>query len=103
MIELGKKDEIFGAGQLRGLKPGIDFRTNPRGRPESMPVLQKEEEVIAGYDQGLGERMIVCEVLEEMQSLHDYYAKGFALNLLWYAGKDPGFIFFFPGQEAPKE
>jgi hypothetical protein len=84
VIELGKKDEIFGADKL---KP-IDIQ----GRPMHMPATQPNEAVICGYDQGLGERMFICENLEQMQYLYDNYARGGALGIYWYAGEDPGFI-----------
>jgi hypothetical protein len=84
MYELGKKDEIFGAELLRPLRV--------YGRPDSMPILVGDDMVICGFDQGLGERMIVCETLEDMQSLWDQYAQGYALNIYWYLGSDPGFL-----------
>lgn len=90
LFELGKKDEIFGADQLRSI-PGIS------GRPTRMPSLEEGESVICGYDQGLGERMIVCESVEDMQQLFDAYAGGGALRIAWYAGKDPGFVTVIAG------
>jgi len=85
MQELGKKDKIFGADKLLPLKI-------PYGRPTEMPTLGKDEKVICGYDQGLGERIFVCENLEDMQTLYDAYAKGGALRINWYKGEDPGFV-----------
>jgi hypothetical protein len=85
MRELGKKHEIFGAHLLRPLNIGYQ-------RPTQMPALNEGDAVIAGYDQGLGERMIVCDTLEDMQQLFDAYARGGALTLTWYLGNDPGFI-----------
>ncbi len=84
MLELGKKDEIFGAELLKPLPL--------YGQPTSMPRLQQGEKVICGYDQGLGERMIVCDNLEEMQTLYGHYAQGGALRIHWYTAPDPGFI-----------
>lgn len=97
MFELGKKSEIFGAELLRPLRTYTDIQVDSRGRPTAMPHLGGQEMVIAGYDQGLGERMIVCESLEDMQQLYDNYARGYALTLNWYAGDDPGFITVIPG------
>src|SRR5438270_12247091 len=85
MYELGKKDEIFGAELLREVQ-GI------YGRPTSMPRLGKGDKVICGYDQGLGERMFVCESLADMQQLYDAYYQGGALQIHWYVGPEPGFI-----------
>lgn len=84
MVELGKKCEIFGADLLRPLQI--------YGRPTAMPKLNDKDRVICGYDQGLGERMFVCESLEDMQQLHDAYARGGAVAIKWYAGEDPGFV-----------
>jgi len=47
----------------------------------------------------LGERIIVCESLEDMQELHSAYALGGALNLRWYKGEDPGFVTLIPPSE----
>lgn len=85
LVELGKKDEIFGAELLQRLQ-GV------YGRPTRMPHLPEGHSVICGYDQGLGERMFVCNTLEGMQQLYDAYAMGGALNIRWYSGEDPGFI-----------
>lgn len=89
MIELGKKNEIFGAERL---KPLGFSQLQTWNRPVVFPLLAAGHKVIAGYDQGLGERMIVCDSLEEMQEVYDNYAKGGALRLQWYAGPDPGFV-----------
>lgn len=97
MTELGKKDEIFGAELLRELRAYNDYQVS-NGRPTSFPRLQKDEKVIAGYDQGLGERMIVCDSLEEMQELYDLYARGSALRIKFYADPDPGFVIVIQGQ-----
>lgn len=84
MQELGKKDEIFGADKL--------VKLNIIERPNKMPKLKENESLICGYDQGLGERMIVCSNLEEMQELYDAYALGSAIFINWYTGHDVGFI-----------
>jgi len=83
MINLGNKDEIFGAEHLQPLE--ID------GRPTSMPPLRGDEAVICGYNQGLDEQMLVCENLQDMQELYDAYALGGALNIHWYRGANVGF------------
>lgn len=90
MVELGKKSEIFGADLLKSLWLS--------GRPTSMPSISGNEKVICGYDQGLGERIIVCENLQDMQELYDAYARGGALNISWYTGDDPGFITIIPAK-----
>lgn len=86
MIELGNKDKIFGAESLESLEIS--------GRPQSMPSVSSGWKVICGYDQGLGERMIICESLADMQGLYDMYYQGGARDIHWYVGKDPGFIAF---------
>lgn len=70
------------------------------GRPVRFPALASHDVVVAGYDQGLGERMIVCENLVEMQQIYDSYAQGGALTLNWYTGPDPGFIAAVIGEES---
>ncbi|MCX6744460.1 MAG: hypothetical protein NTX82_02970 [Candidatus Parcubacteria bacterium] len=58
MQELGKKEDLFGKENLRSI--------TIFGRPNRMPPLSPSEKVICGYNQGLGERMIVCDNLDEM-------------------------------------
>lgn len=80
MKELGKRNDIF----------GIDFAidTSISGRPKNFPNISKGSSVVCGYDQGLGERMIVCNNLEDMQTLYDSYARGSAIRICWYTVKD---------------
>ena len=91
MIELGKKNEISGAELLQPLTLGFSDK-DLSGRPTRMPSVPSGHSVVCGYDQGLGERIIVCESLEDMQQLYDAYAQGGALRICWYSGEDPGFI-----------
>ncbi len=84
VTELGKKDQIFGAEKLVPLTIS--------GRPTKMPSVPTDHAVICGYDQGLGERIIICATLEDMQELYDAYARGSALSIHWYHGEDPGFV-----------
>ena len=84
MINLGKKDQVFGADQLIPLKI--------EGRPTQLPTTPEESKVLCEFNQGLGERIIVCNTLEEMQELYDAYATGGALRIKWYHAKDPGFV-----------
>lgn len=84
MIELGNRKDLFGTELLKPL--------DVRGRPKSMPFVPAGCKVICGYDQGLGERMFVCETTTDMQELYDAYARGGALQIRWYSGEDPGFI-----------
>ena len=86
MIELGKRDKVAGADSLRRIKNLYD-------RPLQWPKLTDDEVIICGYDQGLGERLIVCEDLDEMQTLYDAYARGGAIHIKWYRAIDPGFIY----------
>lgn len=84
MIELGKKKDVFGSDLLRPI--------HLYDRPRVMPTVHGEEKVICGYDQGLGERLFVCDDLGDMQTLYDSYAKGGAVQIHWYTGEDPGFV-----------
>jgi hypothetical protein len=90
VIELGKKSEIFGADKLVPLQM--------YGKPERMPKLITGHKLICGYDQGLGERLFVCESLVEAQQLYDSYYNGGAIRINWYSGEDPGFIHTVKGQ-----
>lgn len=82
MYELGKKADVIGK-RVEGL---ISI-SGIWGKPTSMPRVGNDEVVICGYDQGLGERLIVCESVQDMQSLYDGYAAGGALQIHWYRGK----------------
>ena len=88
MIELGKRDEIFGIEML--------VKLSISGKPTSMPSVPDDHSVMCGFDQGLGEKLYVCESLEDMQHLYDSYAKGMALRITWYSGPDPGFLHTMP-------
>jgi hypothetical protein len=95
MIELGKRDEIFGEELLRDLgqlEMTRCFSGYGSGRPTDFPQLREGDSLICGYDQGLGEHLFVCESLEDMQHLYDAYARGGALHIRWYTGEDAGFI-----------
>ena len=94
MIELGEKDNLFGDDQL---EPYAGFRSQ---RPMQMPSFDDDKKLICGYDQGLGERMIVCEGIEDAQELYDAYARGGALHIHWYTAPDPGFIAVVPQSES---
>lgn len=96
MIELGKKSECFGVDLLVPLR-------NVHGRPTRLPPVPDGSQVICGYDQGLGERLFVCESLEDMQLLYDGYRKGGALSIYWYSGEDPGFIQIIDGGTEPPQ
>ncbi len=91
MYELGMKDEISGAKDFEPLRIF--------GRPARLPLLQEDEVVICGYDQGAGERMIVCENLQDMQKVYDAYARGGALSIHWYRGEVPKVKFLDIGSD----
>jgi hypothetical protein len=84
MIELGMKDKIFGADQLVQLPIYTE--------PMVMPHPPQGSKVICGYDQGMGERIFVCESLGDMKELYASYARGGALRNKWYTGEDTGFV-----------
>jgi len=84
MINLGKKADVIGADELRELTV-----TTPITQLPSLPANHR---VICGFEQGLGEKLIVCESLSDMQELYDSYRQGGALRIKWYSGENPGFI-----------
>jgi hypothetical protein len=80
--DLGNKEEMFVADQFAELDLG-------RLRPDAMPELPDGHSLICGYEQqGLGERMIVCDTLEDAQTLFDAWARGGALRIKWYVGAE---------------
>jgi len=82
MYEIGKKKDVVGK-QIKNLAP----LSNIWQRPTSMPYVPQGKVVICGFDQGLGEKMLVCKSLEDMQYAYDQYAKGMALSIYWYQGE----------------
>ncbi len=84
MINLGLKSEMFSAYLLE--------RLEILGCPTSLPFLAKDENVVCGFDQGLGELMIACESLADMKELYDKYLHGGATRIHWYRAPDVGFI-----------
>jgi len=55
-------------------------------RPTRFFTPPKGHKVICGFDQGLGEKLYVCDTLEDMQRLYDAYAMGGATSISWYFG-----------------
>ena len=85
MIELGKKAEFTAATPFAlflSIQP--PERVGHR-RPEKVPTLSDGWKLVCGYDQGLGERLFVCENVADAQELYDAYARGGALDIHWYA------------------
>ncbi|MDO8482981.1 MAG: hypothetical protein Q7S86_04150 [bacterium] len=62
-----------------------DRQSSKPNRPTQMPAVKNGECVIALYDQGLGEKLIVCRSLDDMQKLYDSYYRGGAIKLEWYS------------------
>lgn len=88
-IKLGKKSEIFGAEQLRPLS----IKKDRQGRPIEIPMFSnKDDRVICGFDQGLGEDLYVCETFADMQELDAAYGRGLALTIHWYTGTISAFV-----------
>lgn len=83
MHELGKKGDLSGVELLEPIQSG---------KLQTWPQLKKGFDLVCGYDQGLGERMIVCENMDDVKILNDGYSKGNALSIKWYQGPDTGFI-----------
>ncbi len=95
MIELGKKDELFGIELLEPLNLRVS-------ELRAMPALKSGHSILCGYDQGLGERMIVCENLNDIKELDAAYERGGALRIKWYSAPDPGFITVLEIPEKPE-
>lgn len=79
MYELGKKELVLGK-LLSDLQPISGIYQ----RPTKLPTAYGGRKFVCGFDQGLGEKMIVFETLQEMQELYDSYHAGWALNIYWY-------------------
>ena len=96
MYEVGmKKDKDVVGTEIKNLA----LLSNIWQRPTSVPDVPQGKVVICGFDQGLGEKMLVCESLEDMQYAYDQYAKGWALSIHWYHGevKPPVKVIEIPG------
>jgi hypothetical protein len=85
MIELGKRTNEVLAPIADVFEPPLEFPSVPRG-----------SRVICGLDQGLGERLFVCNSLADMEQLYDAYARGDALRISWYSE-------IVGGTEPPKQ
>lgn len=85
MREIGKREDNPNASSLQ---PVNEREVNDRGggRPTKLPRLGASQCIICEYDQGLGERLIVCESLGDMQELYDNYFRGGAISIRWYRG-----------------
>ncbi len=81
MEELGKKDFLVGT-LLTELNPLSLF-----GRPTNLPSVPLNHKIICGFDMGFGEKMFVCDNLEEMQERYDKYAQGWASRISWYTSR----------------
>lgn len=92
MYELGKRQECFGMDLLEPLKINAYSGGNDPSNLFAMPTVPEGHSVICGFDQGLGERMFVCETLEDMKELYSKYSMGYALRIHWYSGPDTGFL-----------
>jgi hypothetical protein len=102
VIDLGKRDKIFGADLLRDLDQAEKLRCfagHGWGRPIAFPKLREGDSLICGYDQGLGERLFVCDSLDDMQTLYNAYAGGGAFRVSWYTGEDVGSVAVIPGRQ----
>jgi hypothetical protein len=74
MIPLGMKQHIIGAEQWSSLRI--------HGRPQKMPKIPRGHTVVCGLKRCSTERMIVCESLEQMQTLYDKHAG--EATIVWY-------------------
>jgi hypothetical protein len=78
MIELGKKSQIVGADQWPTVRVFV------LGKPRKMPSIPEGRTLVCGIDYGEGQRIFVCDSLDEMQTLYYDYAAGHAVNISWY-------------------
>ena len=85
LVELWMKDEILGADALVSLD--FDYSC-----PGYMPIMPEGCKLICGYDQGLGERMFVCNDMDWVRELFGWYSRGWAFSIKWYYWEDPGFL-----------
>lgn len=87
MIDAGMKDANPGAEALvdltlpRGPLPAVMLRST---RPAQLPSLPEGHRLFAGFDQGLGEQLMLVETLEDAQYLWD--RQDFMLaSPVWYS------------------
>lgn len=76
-------EKFGGSADIKATVYKLTPLPNIYGRPTSMPSIENGQRIIGIYDQGLGEKKMVCNSLSDMQSLYDKYSKGFALTLRW--------------------
>lgn len=83
MREFDKKDvgEVKDSGVLREVSQRVS-----RGFFER--IVKEGGVVICGYDQGLGERLIVCQSFQDVEELQKAYNRGGARSVVWYVSKD---------------
>lgn len=74
MKDAGMKDANPGANALvdltvpRGPRPAVMLRS---ARPTALPSLPEGHRLFAGYNQGLGEKLVLIETLKDAQDLWD--------------------------------
>jgi hypothetical protein len=88
MLDLGLRKDVTGADALELVdKPGTWHPQMGQGeRPAQMPRLPEGHQLFAGYDQGFGEHLVLCETLDDVQKVWDGYARGGALfPPSWYS------------------
>ncbi len=68
---------------IKFFKSFIDYQTDGRGRPTSVPRLVEDQTLVASYDQYVRVRHFVCDSVEDMQTLYDNYASGRAKSVNW--------------------
>ena len=78
MIELGGKSQVIGAEYWS------TFRM--RRRPRQMPDIPKGHTIVCGFKEaGIeGERLFICETLEQILALYDEYANDNTVHISWY-------------------
>lgn len=112
MVRLGKREEAFGTELLQPIAvtteqeyrvgPANVIFAEPDGRPRGWRI-QEGQRVIAGYDEGAGEHLVVCQNLNDLAQVYNAYSRGDIMQPHWYVGPDPGFLTIIAPQEAPND
>lgn len=78
IVELGRKSQIEKAGRWQ--------RFSIDQYPAEMPDIPKDHTIACGLEQegAEGERMFLCEILEDVQNFWREHAAAHGVHLSWY-------------------